>query len=166
MRFEHVQPRDAASSAAVYARALEIERDTWKTASGNGVDRGPMREFYARMLPRLARARASCARSSRRATAWTSAICTAAPRASLFRGLQFSFREAARSLGLGNALQAEMIDALCAEGFALYDLGSQSEYKRHWGEVGLVDGRPARATPALSSGAPAREPARRVGADS
>lgn len=137
VRLEHVRPRTAAESAVAYARALEIERDTWKTASGNGVDRGPMREFYARMLPRLAE------RGELRALFATLdgvdvGYLYGGTAGALFRGLQFSFRERERALGLGNALQAEMIESLCADGFALYDLGSQSEYKRHWGEIGLV----------------------------
>ncbi len=137
VRFEHVRPRDAAHSAATYARALDVERDTWKTASGNGVDRGPMREFYARMLPRLAERGELRALFATRDGVDVGYLYggTAGP---LFRGLQFSFREQERALGLGNALQAEMIESLCADGFALYDLGSQSAYKRHWGEVGQV----------------------------
>jgi CelD/BcsL family acetyltransferase involved in cellulose biosynthesis len=56
----------------------------------------------------------------------------------LFRGLQFSFSEESRALGLGHALQAEMIEELCADGALLYDLGSESAYKRHWAEPGLA----------------------------
>jgi CelD/BcsL family acetyltransferase involved in cellulose biosynthesis len=121
----------------VYARALAIERDTWKTASGNGVDHGPMRDFYARMLPRLAE------RGELRALFATRdgvdlGYLYGGVVGGLFRGLQFSFREDARALGLGNVLQAEMLERLCAEGLDCYDLGAQSTYKRHWGEEGLV----------------------------
>jgi CelD/BcsL family acetyltransferase involved in cellulose biosynthesis len=135
--FEDARPRDEQQTAAVYARVLEIERDTWKTASGNGVDRGPMRAFYARMLPRLA------ARGELRALFATRdgvdlGYLYGGAVGGLFRGLQFSFREDARALGLGNTLQAEMLERLCAEGATCYDLGAQSEYKRHWGEEGLV----------------------------
>ena len=64
--FASESPAGTDAALAAYERALAIERHTWKTRSGNGVDRGPMCEFYARMLPRLAEAR-SAARALRRA---------------------------------------------------------------------------------------------------
>jgi len=135
--FETVSPVDPAATAAIYERVLAIERHSWKTRSGNGVERGPMREFYARMLPRLA------ARGELRALLATRdgidvGYLYGGIAGDLFRGLQFSFREEERALGLGNALQAEMLERLCAERIAIYDLGSQSEYKRRWAEAGLV----------------------------
>ena len=135
--FESARPSNAEEAAEIYARALAIERDSWKTATGNGVDRGPMREFYARMLPRLAE------RGKLRALFATRdgvdlGYLYGGIAGELFRGLQFSFRENTRPLGLGNVLQAEMLERLCAEGLTTYDLGSQSAYKRHWGEAGLV----------------------------
>jgi len=137
VRFESARPADAAATAAAYERVLAIERDTWKTRSGNGVDRGPMRDFYARMLPRLALRGELRVLFATRDSSDLGYLYggVAGP---LFRGLQFSFREAARELGLGNVLQAEMLERLCAEGIAVYDLGSQSEYKRRWAEPGLV----------------------------
>ena len=137
MVFESTSPVDATATAAVYERVLAIERHSWKTQSGNGVEHGPMREFYARMLPRLA------ARGELRVLIATRdgsdiGYLYGGIAGNLFRGLQFSFREEARELGLGNALQAEMLERVCAEGIATYDLGSQSEYKRHWAEPGLI----------------------------
>ncbi len=135
--FESATPRDATETAAVYARVLAIERHSWKTETGNGVERGPMREFYARMLPQLA------ARGALRVLVATRdgrdvGYLYGGIAGELFRGLQFSFCEEARGLGLGNALQAEMLERLCAEGIATYDLGSKSEYKRRWAEPGLI----------------------------
>jgi CelD/BcsL family acetyltransferase involved in cellulose biosynthesis len=135
--FEEIRPFDSAQAAAVYARALAIERDTWKTASGNGVDHGPMRDFYARMLPRLAERGELRALFANRDGVDLGYLYGGVV-GGLFRGLQFSFREDARALGLGNVLQAEMLERLCAEGIDCYDLGAQSSYKRHWGEEGLV----------------------------
>ncbi|MEX2208256.1 MAG: GNAT family N-acetyltransferase [Myxococcota bacterium] len=136
VRFACLSPV-VADAAAAYARVLAVERDTWKTRSGNGVDRGPMRDFYARMLPALA------ARGALRILFATRdgvdvGYLYGGIAGGLFRGLQFSFRESERRLGLGNALQAEMIERLCAEGLSVYDLGSQSDYKRRWAEPGLV----------------------------
>ncbi len=135
--FECARPIDADATASVYARVLAIERHTWKTHSGNGVEHGPMREFYARMLPRLAASGALRVLFACRDGVDVGYLYGGIA-SGLFRGLQFSFREQERRLGLGNALQAEMIERLCAEGLSVYDLGSQSDYKRRWAEPGLV----------------------------
>ena len=51
-----------------------------------------------------------------------------------YRGLQFSFDDAFRWLGLGNLLQLRQIEALCSEGVELYDLGTAMPYKERWAE--------------------------------
>jgi CelD/BcsL family acetyltransferase involved in cellulose biosynthesis len=134
--FESVSPVDSDATEAAYERALAIERFTWKTRSGNGVERGPMRAFYARMLPRLA-ARGALRVLFAKRDGVDIGYLYGGIAGDLFRGLQFSFREEERGLGVGNVLQAEMIERLCTERIAVYDLGSQSEYKRRWAEPGL-----------------------------
>lgn len=121
------------SCDALYTRVLEVERRSWKSAGGNGVDRGPMREFYARMFPRLATRRALrlvFAQLGGEDVGYLSGGLAGTH----FRGLQFSFDERLRPLGLGNALQLEMIAGLCEEGVRAYDLGGQSAYKARFGE--------------------------------
>ena len=135
--FEMASPTDSAATVAIYERVLAIERHSWKSRTGSGVERGPMREFYARMLPRLAESGALRVLVATRDGVDLGYLYGGTD-GELFRGLQFSFREEARALGLGNALQAEMLEQLCAEGIGIYDLGSQSEYKRHWAEAGLT----------------------------
>jgi len=135
--FESMSPGDAPTALALYERVLAIERRSWKAATGNGVDRGPMREFYARMLPRLA-VRGDLRVLIAQRDGADLGYLYGGTSGALFRGLQFSFTDEARALGLGHALQAEMIERLCAEGALLYDLGSESAYKRHWAEPGLT----------------------------
>jgi hypothetical protein len=133
VRFERLAPQAAEAGAAAHARTLAVERRSWKAATGNGVDRGSMLEFYARMLPRLAtRGSLRCVFAQRDGED-VGYLCGGLA-GSLFRGLQFSFDDRLRALGLGNALQLEAIEALTQEGVALYDLGAQSEYKARWGE--------------------------------
>lgn len=132
--FEHLAPDDAAAGAAAHARTLAVEERSWKSAGGNGVDRGPMCEFYRRMLPRLAARKALRVVFARRGGEDVGYLVGGLA-GELFRGLQFSFDERLRALGLGNALQLEAIDVLTQEGVALYDLGGQSEYKARWGEL-------------------------------
>ncbi|MBM4337152.1 MAG: GNAT family N-acetyltransferase [Deltaproteobacteria bacterium] len=137
IRFELASPADPDATGALYERALGVERHSWKARSGNGVASGPMREFYARMLPRLASRRALRVLLATRDGVDVGYLYGGVFERG-FRGLQFSFHDELSGLGLGNALQAEILERLCAEGIASYDLGSQSEYKRHWAEAGLV----------------------------
>jgi CelD/BcsL family acetyltransferase involved in cellulose biosynthesis len=123
-------PRDAESA---YERVLAVERRSWKAATDNGVDRGPMREFYARMLPRLA-ARGALRILLASRDGEDVGYLTGGLAGTTFRGLQFSFDERFRSLGLGNALQLEMIARLSRDGVTNYDLGSESAYKLRWAE--------------------------------
>ena len=132
VEFEALAPAPDACDS-VYARVLAVESRSWKAASGNGVDQGPMREFYARMFPRLA-ARGALRLLFARRDGEDVGYLSGGLAGAHFRGLQFSFDERLRALGLGNALQLEMIARLCAEGVRAYDLGGQSAYKARFGE--------------------------------
>lgn len=132
----------AAHVQAAYARVLAVERRSWKAATGNGVDRGPMREFYGRMYPRLA-ARGALRLLFAVRDGEDLGYLAGGIAGSTFRGLQFSFDDRLRALGLGNALQVEMIARLSGSGVRAYDLGAQSAYKARWAEgrsltVGLL----------------------------
>jgi CelD/BcsL family acetyltransferase involved in cellulose biosynthesis len=54
-----------------------------------------------------------------------------------FRGLQFSYDARLAHLSLGNLMQVEMVSRLEGQGLSWYDLGSEVEYKKQWGEAGL-----------------------------
>ena len=52
-----------------------------------------------------------------------------------YRGLQLSFVESARQLGVGNLLQWHEIQRLCSENnLHTYDMGMEMEYKFSWAE--------------------------------
>jgi hypothetical protein len=118
----------------LYARVLAIERRSWKARGGNGADRGPMAEFYRAMWPHLS-AR-GCLRLvlARDGDGREVGYLHGGALDRRFRGLQFSFDDALRDAGLGNLLQLELVDWLCADGFDAYDLGSRSAYKQRWAE--------------------------------
>lgn len=128
-------PGDAAV-ATVWARVLDIERRCWKAAVDSGVDAGPMHVFYREMLPRVARRGALRVVFARRG-ADDLAYCFGGLFGTTYRGLQASFdhRFAAESPGV--LVHLEMIELLAAEGILAYDLGSDMDYKRRWGEPGL-----------------------------
>jgi hypothetical protein len=127
----------------LYARVLAIERRSWKASTGNGADRGPMAEFYRAMWPWLAARSGLRLVLARDAEGRDVGYLHGGALGRRFRGLQFSFDDALRTLGLGNALQLELIEWLCGDGFERYDLGSRSAYKQRWAErlettLGLV----------------------------
>ncbi|MDJ0851373.1 MAG: GNAT family N-acetyltransferase [Myxococcota bacterium] len=119
-----------------YARVLALEARSWKARSGAGVHEGWIRDFYANLWRRLAgrgQLRVLFAEREGEALGYLHGALVGAR----FRGLQFSFDDAERSLGLGNALQMEMIEWLCENGARSYDLGGDSSYKERWAEMGL-----------------------------
>ena len=135
--FEPVGVEGDAGAAALHARMVALEARSWKGMEGSGLSVAEMGDFYARMLPRLARegaVRAMAATHEGRDVAIIAGGVTATPDGVCFRGLQFSFDDAHRGLSLGNLAQLSLIRALSAEGVSLYDLGSEVEYKRRWGE--------------------------------
>ena len=54
-----------------------------------------------------------------------------------YRGLQASFDQDYEPYSLGSLAHYHQIAELCASGVAAYDLGTDVEYKRRWGEDGL-----------------------------
>jgi CelD/BcsL family acetyltransferase involved in cellulose biosynthesis len=131
--FEPLFSATPAQTRDAYARVLAIERRSWKAATGNGVDRGPMRDFYAQMYARLA-ARGALRLVFAVRDGEDVGYLAGGIAGSTFRGLQFSFDERLRALGLGNALQLEIVARLAGSGLRSYDLGAQSPYKARWAE--------------------------------
>ncbi len=135
-RVESVSPHDV---DALYQSVLDVEERCWKSAAGSGVDQDPMRSFYSHLWRRLAprnQLRLLFAERDGVTLGYLHGGLVGAH----FRGLQFSFDETMRDLGLGNSLQLEMLCWLCEVGAMTYDLGAQSvnsEYKRRWAEEGL-----------------------------
>lgn len=51
-----------------------------------------------------------------------------------YRGLQMSYADSVKSLGVGNWLQVQNLHRREAEGISNYDLGMDAEYKRRWAD--------------------------------
>ncbi len=135
--FRRVERPELADLSALYRRVLEVEARSWKSATGNGAAQEPMRSFYAALWSRLvARGQLRLLLAERDGEAV--GYLHGARVGDHFRGLQFSFDDRERALGLGNALQLEMLRWLCEEGAHSYDLGTHSSYKRRWAEEGLT----------------------------
>jgi CelD/BcsL family acetyltransferase involved in cellulose biosynthesis len=118
---------------ALYDRIQRVEATSWKSRDGVGIATGPMRAFYAAMLPRLCRLGQQRTIFARRGDLDVGYILGAVM-AGEYRGLQFSYDAAVAPLGIGSLLQLEQIRELCGEGVLRYDLGTEMDYKRRWAE--------------------------------
>jgi len=132
MTFEAViAPADGAE--ALYDRIQTVEARSWKAREGVGISQGPMRAFYARMLPRLCahgQQRTLFARLGDRDIGYV----LGAVFENEYRGLQFSYDADHARLNVGGLLQYHQVAGLCDEGVGRYDLGTEMDYKRRWAE--------------------------------
>jgi len=125
-------PRDA-DGVALFERIHAVETRSWKGLEGTGFVGGDMRAFYAAMVPRLVATQTLRVLFARR-DGQDVAVCFGGVFEGTYRGLQNSFDERFRDLSLGNVMQAETIRRLSDEGVAIYDLGSEMEYKQRFAE--------------------------------
>lgn len=120
-----------------FERVLTIERRSWKSLAGNGVDTGPMVEFTRGVLRRAADRDAVFLLYATQDGADVGYL-HGALLSGYFRGLQMSFDDALRPFGVGSLLQASAIEHLCERGARSYDLGSELPYKLRWAEETLT----------------------------
>jgi hypothetical protein len=119
--------------AGLYERIQAVEQHSWKSHDNVGIAQGPMRAFYAAMLPRLCelgQQRTIFARLGDRDVGYI----LGAVMAGEYRGLQFSYADDVAHLDVGNLMQLRQIGELCADGVGRYDLGTEMDYKRRWAE--------------------------------
>jgi len=120
---------------ALYERILAVEAKSWKTREGVGIAAGPMRAFYAAMLPRIVATGQCRVMFARRADADVDVgFILGAVFVGEYRGLQFSYDDDLAHLGIGGLLQYHQVAQLCEEGVERYDLGTEMDYKRRWAE--------------------------------
>jgi CelD/BcsL family acetyltransferase involved in cellulose biosynthesis len=132
--FESASVASIADADHAFERVLAVERQSWKGRGDTGITAPPMYGFYRAMLPRLAatgRLRLLFAKQDERDVAYV----LGGVFGDRYRGLQFSYADHLRDLGLGNVTQAHQIEHLCAEGVVHYDLGATgTDYKSRWAE--------------------------------
>jgi len=136
LTFESVRAT-AGDATALYDRIQAIEADSWKSREGVGIHAGPMRAFYASMLPRLCQVgqqRTIFAGIPEGNGMRDVGYILGAVMGDEYRGLQFSYNDDYAQLGIGGLLQYQQVVELCAEGVARYDLGTEMDYKRRWAE--------------------------------
>lgn len=113
-------------------RILAIQRDSYKWKSGADIFQQPeYSAFYEHLvasLCRRGRARLLFVRNGERDLAYI----LGGVGGSVYRGLQMSYREEAKSHGLGNFLQLANLRRMEEEGVTEYDLGMHAPYKERW----------------------------------
>lgn len=134
VEFEEMPHR--ADPHALYGRILATEALSWKSAEGAGISVGEMRRFYDLMIPRML-ARGALRGLFARKDGQDVGYLLGGVFHDTFRGLQFSYDARLAHLSLGSLMQVEMVSRLEGHGLAWYDLGSEVEYKKQWGEAGL-----------------------------
>ncbi|MBT8494011.1 MAG: GNAT family N-acetyltransferase [Deltaproteobacteria bacterium] len=131
--FESAHARSGPEGLEVFERLLAVERKSWKSREGAGIDQGRMGEFYRAMSERLG--------AAGRHRCWFArhgdddiGYVLGAVRGECYRGLQFSYDDEHARLSLGNVMQLEQMHHLFAEGVTHYDLGSEAHYKQRWAD--------------------------------
>ena len=128
-----VEPWTGGALDDLFRRILDVERRSWKGATRTGLLGPEMLSFYRAAAERTApkgRLRALFARAEGEDVGYI----LGGVRDGTYRGFQFSFDRRFESVSLGTVLQAAQIEALCDEGVAAYDLGTDMDYKRHWAD--------------------------------
>lgn len=114
-------------------RVLAVEARTWKAGEGTGLTSPDLADFYRRMAWRLGatdQLRLLIARLDGRDVGYV----LGGVRARTYRGLQLSYVEEVRHLGIGHLLQLHQLEALQGTGIDTYDMGMDMPYKRRWAD--------------------------------
>lgn len=120
--------------AAIFERLLAIQRQTYKWREGTDIFQIPAyTAFYRELLHDLHDSGGLRVLVARREGIDLAHIFGGV-RGTIYRGLQMSYIEEARDLGLGNRLQFENLRRRAAEGVLTYDLGMHAPYKERWAD--------------------------------
>jgi len=131
--FERRALRSSDEVDALFPRIMTIEATSWKSLDEQGSDREPMRTFVHRVMRRAAEDEEVRVVFALRDGVDVGYLYGAIAFQG-FRGLQMSFDEAYRHVGLGNLLQVETIRWLDGTDCTTYDLGAELPYKEQWAE--------------------------------
>ena len=119
----------------LYLRLLQIQRNTYKWLEGTDIFQYPdYAAFYRAILGGLHEQGDLRLLFAQRDGTDVGYILGGIE-GETYRGLQMSYCEEVRSLGVGNRLQWENLRRCAAEGITRYDLGMPSDYKKRWADI-------------------------------
>lgn len=130
VRFEDVSAMDP---DALFDRIVAVEAASWKGREGTGLAAAELAAFYRQMATRLATCEQLRVLLAVQGGTDVGFILGGV-RGSTYRGLQLSYAESVRELGIGHLLQWEQLERLGVEGVAVYDLGMDMAYKQRWAD--------------------------------
>ena len=119
---------------ALFAILLGIQRDSYKWREGTDIFRIPEYSAFYRALLEGLHAAGDLRMLVARRDGVDLAHIFGGVAGTTYRGLQMSYRESARDLGLGNRLQIENLRRCADEGIITYDLGMHAPYKERWAD--------------------------------
>lgn len=118
----------------LFERLLAIQRRTYKWREGTDIFQiAGYAGFYRQLLAELHASGTLRVLLARRDGVDLAHIFGGV-RGTVYRGLQMSYAEEARDLGLGNRLQLENLRRCASEGIVTYDLGMHAPYKERWAD--------------------------------
>ncbi len=129
---------DGQGPAMTISRLHAVEHRSWKGLEGSGIESPEMAALYEHLVRDLGATRAlrcvfAQATDDHGKTRDVGFILGGVL-GDTYRGLQISFVEEYRDLGIGNLLQWHEVQRMCTEQLRTYDLGMDIEYKRRWAE--------------------------------
>ncbi len=129
---------DGRSPVLTISRLHAVEHRSWKGLEGSGIESPEMASLYERLVEDLsAKGSLRCVFAqlpNEHDDPVDIGFILGGVLGSTYRGLQISFAEEFRDIGIGNLLQWHEIQRMCAEHLHTYDLGMDIEYKRKWAE--------------------------------
>jgi len=121
-------------AADLFARILAVQARTYKWREGTDILIAPEYAAFYRSLLTALRAGGELRLLFARRGDEDVAYIFGGVAGDTYRGLQMSYIEELRPLGLGNRLQLENLRRCEAGGIARYDLGMHSAYKERWAD--------------------------------
>ncbi len=129
---------DGNDPAMTTSRLHAVELRSWKGLEGSGIESPEMAALYARLVHDLGSTGAlRCVFAEADDDSGNPCdvgFILGGVLGDTYRGLQISYVEEYRDLGIGNLLQWHEVQRMCAEQLRTYDLGMDIEYKRRWAE--------------------------------
>ena len=129
---------DGHDSARTISRLHTVELRSWKGLEGSGIESPEMAALYARLVRDLGATGAlRCVFAQTlddHDNTRDVGFILGGVLGDTYRGLQISYVEEYRDLGIGNLLQWHEVQRMCAEQLRTYDLGMDIDYKRRWAE--------------------------------
>ena len=119
----------------IFRRIQAVEEHGWKAQAGQSIFASELyASFYFSMMQR-AQARGSLRGAFATIRGTDVAYVVGGVLENTYRGYQLGYHKDVKHLGLGNVVQQHLIESLCSEGIAIYDLGMEMDYKARWSDA-------------------------------